>query len=65
MTQATRYQYEKRIKELEDRARKAESQLYDYKTICANIHNAICELGAEGKSVCRFWILRQFKGLWK
>lgn len=65
MKPQTRYQYEKRIRELEDRVRKAEGRAYEYSEVCTAIHNAIIELGAKGDTVCRFWMLRQFRRLWR
>lgn len=57
MKETTRYQYEKRIKELES--------LSDYRRKMMDIYFAITEGEDTGNGISRKWLLRQFKDLFK
>lgn len=61
MGNETKYKYQKRIKELEERV----SNLLVYRAICEDVHNAIMGLWQENKTVSIAWITRQFKRAWK
>ena len=61
MKEKTRYNYEQRIKELED-------QVYDlenYKQVSVNIFNTVTDMIAEGKGINTGWIVKQYRGVFK
>lgn len=61
MKEQTRYRYEKRINELEQRV----AVLLDYKNTIWRIFDGIATQVHEGKSLSQGWILHQLKGLLK
>lgn len=62
MIQETRYRYEQRIKQLEQRIDK----LGVYRDICSRINDTVCSTIQEEKQISNAWIMRQFfKDAWK
>ncbi len=57
MTNQTRYRYEKRIKELEDRLEK----IAPYRQLALDIHIATVDAVRDEKQISEAWILSQFR----
>lgn len=63
MKQSTKYQYEKRIKELQDRLDEKESALYEYKQLCLTIFNDVTGMVKDNKQISQGYLLSLFKRL--
>jgi len=65
MKQQTAYHYQKRIKELEVRARKAEDALYNYKQLTKTLFTSLCDKVHSGHTLSQGWMLKQFERLFQ
>jgi hypothetical protein len=61
MDQETRYQYEKKIKNLQDEV----NRLEPYKTLALEIYENICEHIADGTSLGKRFLLKKFRWVMK
>lgn len=61
MREKTRYQYERRIKELE---RQVEN-LRPYRLLSTEIYLTLCDLYGQNKQVSMAWLLKQYKVVFK
>jgi len=61
MDQETRYQYQKRIRELE----RENARLRDYRDLAMSIYDSILEVMGEGKTLNQVWILKQYRRVMK
>jgi len=63
MNHETKYQYQKRIKELEDENRKLEVKLYDYRTSVLEIFDGCLDVKEE--AISKNWVLKRLKRCFK
>jgi uncharacterized membrane-anchored protein YhcB (DUF1043 family) len=61
MKQSTKYQYEKRIKELQEELNTTKAHLYNYKELTREIFNVLTEMVQTSKQVNQGWLLAKFK----
>lgn len=61
MKQMSRYRYEKRIKELEEKI----LELRPYRSLAVEIFEAITAHHREGKKTCTYWMVQKFSGVLK
>lgn len=61
MNAKTRYSYEKRIKELEQRNVKLSNDLHLYRSLAMEIFSTISQLASEGKTISQGWLIGKFK----
>lgn len=66
MNSETRYRYEKRIRELESKVNRLESDVHQFRSACSEIYDGMVEvLGKDGKSLNPAWILQILKRAWR
>jgi hypothetical protein len=65
MNPQTRYAYEKRIKELEARLRKAECDYLVARSACSNIYDAAISATKTNGYVTTAYLLEQMKRIWR
>lgn len=64
--EATRYRYEKRIRELESENAKLRDDFYYARSICERIHDGCIEvLEKDSRSIKISWVIQQFKSFWR
>lgn len=61
MKEKTRYQYEKRIRELE----RQNDTMRFYRSVALNIYNNICDHVESNTNLNTHWLLRQFREVMK
>lgn len=61
MNKISKYNYQKRIKELEEES----SRLRVYERVGKNIYDALVEMIIEDKKISQGWILKQFREVFK
>jgi len=61
MKPETKYSYQKRIKELEDRIRILENRNYLYHATAMEIFDGVLEVMKSGSSLSNSWVLGRFK----
>lgn len=65
MKQTTKYNYEKRIKELQEELRKANDDLYEYKQLALSIHADLTQMVRESKQISQGYILSLYKRVFR
>lgn len=65
MKQSTKYQYEKRIKELQAELQQKENSLYEYKQLSLEIFNAVTQMIQDGKQVNQGWLITKFRRVFR
>lgn len=61
MKQETRYAYQQKIKNLEDKINVLESDLYVYRMSAQEIFDGICDVISENKSINIGWVLKRLR----
>lgn len=65
MKAETRYAYQKRIKELEDRNTELEDKIYEFQTACSEIYNGCIEvLNSDKLGLKISFVLERLKRVW-
>lgn len=65
MNNETKYQFQKRIKELEQDASKLRHELYIYRTCVIEIYDGVCDVMRKNQSISMAWILERAKRCFK
>ena len=65
MNQTTRYNYEKRIKELQHENARLSDERYIYKAAVTEIYDGVLSCVKSNTSICKGWILERTKKCFK
>ena len=65
MKPETKHYYQKRIKELEYRNSKLQTDLYEFRSACSEIYNGIVGVMKEGKQLSMAYMLERLKRAWR
>lgn len=61
LSDETKYSYQKRIKELEEKNDELSDKLYNYRTTALEIYDAVAENAGSGDGISKKWILQKFR----
>lgn len=65
MHKDTKYQYEKRIKSLQEELARANDDLVQYKNLAYDVFNVVTEMVQNDKNINQGWLLNKFKRLFR